>query len=240
MSLSGRMQFLLTVLSAVLLCGCQTATSFNGQGVKDFQQGNYQNAAEDFQQAIAANPEDPDGYYNLAATLHDWGRRTGDDKMLEQSENLYHRCLDLDSEHVDCYRALSVLLVDTDRKESAMTLLERWGQRSPDSSEPFVELARLQQELGNDDAAVQYLARALDVDSTNPRAWAALGQLREGEGRWAQALTNYQHAYALNRGQPGMSDRIAALQQRIATAPASVSGDNAPRMTQKSSNWQSR
>lgn len=240
MSLPGRMRLVLIVLSAVLLCGCQTSTTFNGRGVKDFQQGNYQNAAEEFQQAIAANPEDPDGYYNLAATLHDWGRRTGDDKLLEQSENLYHRCLDLDGEHVDCYRALAVLLVDTDRKDNAMTLLERWGQRSPNSSEPFVELARLQQELGNDESAVQYLARALDVDSTNPRAWAALGQLREGEGRLAQALTNYQHAYALNRGHPGVPERIASLQQRIAMAPASAEGGNGPRLTQKSSNWQSR
>ncbi len=236
-----RLRIALLVLAATFVCGCQTANSLNGRGVQEFQQGQYQSAVEQFQQAIAANPDRPDGYYNLAATLHDWGRRTGDDKLLEQSESLYHRCLDLSADHVDCHRALAVLLADTNRKESAFKLLERWAQRSPRLAEPYVELARLQEEYGNSDSAVQYLAQALDVDSTNSRAWAALGRLREDEGRLAQALTNYQHAYNLNRYHPGVTQRIASLQQRIAMAPPSPGRlANNPRVTRGTTNWQTR
>ena len=223
------------LLVVVLSAGCQTATSYNGVGVREFQRGQYQAAVEHFQQAITADPNNSDGYYNLAATLHDWGRRSGDGRMLEQAESLYHRCLDLHGDHVDCYRALAVLLTDTERKHSAFTLLERWGQRSPQLSEPFVELARLHEEYGNGESAVQYLTRALDVDSRNPRAWAALGRLREEEGQLAQALTNYQHAFALNRNQPGVTGRIAAVQQRI----ASTGANNGTRITRSSTDWRS-
>lgn len=218
--------FLLTVAMLTSLGGCQTAATYNSQGVRQFQQGDYQSALNTFQNAITANPNDADAYYNLAATLHDWGFRGSDVNMLDQAESLYHRCLDLNGNHVECYRALAVLLVDTDRRDSAFTLLERWAQRSPALSAPMVELARLNEEYGRDDAARQYLAQALDVDSTSSRAWAAMGRLREREGRLAQALTDYRHAYNLNRGHPGVPQRIAALQQRMAQAP-SINGPTA-------------
>jgi len=212
------------------------SSAHNVDGVRKFKQGQYQQALNSFQRAVSANPDNADAYYNLAATLHDWGRRSKSKELLEESESLYHRCLDLSSDHVDCYRALSILLVDTNRKESAFTLLERWAVRSPNLSDPPVELARLHEEFGDDEAARQYLAQALDVDPTNSRAWAAFGRQREREGRLAQALTNYQHAYNLNRYHPGVGERIAALQQRVAranTAPLSTEA----RLTRNPSQW---
>lgn len=220
-------------------CGCRSSL-YNADGVKQFQAGQYQNALNNFQQAVAANPNNSDAYYNLAATLHDWGRQSRNEDLLEQSESLYHRCLDISPDHIDCYRALSVLLVDTNRKESAFTLLERWAERSPTLPEPQIELARLYEEFGDNQTARQYLTRALDVNSSSSRAWAALGRLREDEGRLAQALTNYQQAYNLNRYHPGIPQRIAALQQRIATRPGTTpslgaSGANGTRITRSTS-----
>lgn len=228
------------LIPIALLCGCQSAASYNGRGVREFQRGDYQSALESFRNAVATNPNDADAYYNLAATLHDWGRRSNQDKMLEQSESLYHRCLDLDENHVDCHRALAVLLVDTRRKNSAFTLLEKWAQRSPELSAPRVELARLHEEFGDEGTALEYLAQALEVDSRNSRAWAAMGRLREREGRYAQALTDYQHAYNLNRYHPGVPQRIAALQNRLAQLPTrGISSRNADqtRITRNSSTW---
>lgn len=232
-----RGQFFALLFLAVAFFGCRTSSTYNADGVQKFQEGQYQSALDKFQQAIGANPNDADAHYNLAATLHDWGRRSRDSSLLEQSESLYHRCLDLNEDHVDCYRALAVLLVDTDRKDSAFTLLERWAQRRPNLSQPRVELARLHEEYGDDAAARQYLAQALDVDSTNSRAWAAMGRLREREGRYAQALTDYQHAYNLNRYHPGVPQRIAALQQRMARVPAQSTNGDAARLTRNSSKW---
>lgn len=211
-----RIRIALLILVLASLSGCQMSSAYNVDGVKQFQQGQYQSALDKFQQAIASNPGNADAYYNLAATLHKWGRQTQKPDLLQQSESLYNRCLDLSPDHVDCYRALSVLLVDTNRKDSAFTLLERWAERSPTLGDPRIELARLHEEFGDAPSAKQYLTQALAVQSTNARAWAALGRLREREGDDYQALTNYQHAYNLNRYHPGVTQRIAALQQRVA------------------------
>jgi tetratricopeptide (TPR) repeat protein len=237
-----RVHLVLLFVAVGVLCGCRTSSSYNADGVRQYQQGQYQSSLDSFQQAIATNPDNADAYYNLAATLHDWGRRSNDSNFLEQSESLYHRCLDLRPDHVDCHRALAVLLVDTRRKESAFTLLERWAARNPTLAAPRIELARLYEEHSDDDAARQYLTQALDVDSTSSRAWAALGRLREREGRLAQALTNYQHSYNLNRYHPGVTQRIAALQQRVARAPSPplTPRGSQPRLSRNSSNWMPR
>jgi tetratricopeptide (TPR) repeat protein len=221
-------------------CGCQLSSNAqNVDGVRQFQQGQYQAALDRFQRVIAADPNNSDAHYNLAATLHDWGRRTENQDLLGQAEGMYHRCLDLSPDHVDCYRALSVLLVDTRRKDKAFTLLERWAERSPQLSDPKIELARLHEEFGDEAVAKQYLARALDVDPNSARAWAAMGNLREREGRLAQALTNYQNANRLNRNQPGVAQKIAGLQQRVASTRMTP-GASQPRLTQGSTPWVSR
>ena len=62
------------IAAALLVCiaaagGCSNIASqaANVEGVRLYQQGNYQQASDRFQQAIAQDPKSPEGYYNLAA-----------------------------------------------------------------------------------------------------------------------------------------------------------------------------
>jgi tetratricopeptide (TPR) repeat protein len=213
------------MMLAGTLCGCHaSSTGHNIDGVRLYQQGQPQSALPKFQQAIAANPQDADAYYNLAATYHELGKRQGERATLEQAEGIYHQCLDLDPNHVECHRALAVLLVETGRPDSAFTFLERWIQASPQLAEARIELARLYEEFGDRTLAERYLTEALNLDANNPRAWTALARLREQRGDLDQALANYQQAYAINRFQPGIALRIAQLQQQLGGGPAGGSG----------------
>ena len=211
------------------LVGCHApGTGQNIEGVRFFQQGQPQAAMSSFQQALVENPNNPEAYYNLASAYHHLGKQNSDPAMLKQAENLYNRCLDLDPNDVACHRSLAVLLVDTDRAQSAFTLLERWANRSPQLADPRIELARLHEEFGEGDAAQRYLAEAIDIDPTNSRAWAAMARLREQSGQYAQALSNYQQSQYLNATQPGVAQRIAMLQQRVRTAGVPASAGTAP------------
>ena len=227
--------------SALLLAaGCHApGTGQNIDGVRYFQQGQPQAAIYQFQQALAANPASPDAYYNLAATYHHLGKQNADTAMLSQAENLYHQCLDVHPDHVACHRALAVLLVDTNRPQSAFTLLERWSTRSPQVADSRIELARLHEEFGDAGLAKRYLGEAIDVQPGNPRAWAALARLRETQGEYAQALSNYQQAYALNNYQPGLPERIASLQQRVAVGGGSY-GSGGTRLVEDPRGWTRR
>jgi len=194
--------------------GCSNIQSqaANVEGVKLYQQGNYQQASDRFQQAIAQNPRSPEGYYNLAASLHKTGTLYNRPADLKQAENLYNQCLERDPNHAECYRGLAVLLTETNRQQEAFNLLNHWSGNSPKSPEPKIEIARLLEESNQPEQAKAQLVDALTIDPHNARALTALGRLRDQSGDHTQALANYQRSLNENRFQPEVAARIAQLQ----------------------------
>ena len=176
--------------------------SKNADGVRMFEQAYYQGAQQRFQQAIQTDPNNPDGYYNLARTYHQLGKLHNQKSDFQQAESYYHQCLDHDPNNQDCHRGLAVLLVEQGRSADAFKLVEGWAARNPSLAAPKIELARLYEETGNRDAAKQQLIEAVAVDPTNSRALAALGKLREDAGETAQALANYQRSLSVDPNQP--------------------------------------
>ena len=221
--------FTLIVL-LVALSGCGMATTGqNMQGVRLYQQGQLYTAMEKFHAAMASNPNDANSYYNLASTLHRIGKTNNDPATLQQAEQLYNEGLNRDPNHTDCYRALAVLLVDTDRSDRAFVLLKNWALRAPQNADARIELARLYHEFGDTKTAEVQLQQALQLDQTNGRAWTAMAWLRESNGDYQQALANYQRAYTLNGGDPSLASRIAALNQATTNGGGTPGTSNATR-----------
>jgi tetratricopeptide (TPR) repeat protein len=205
----------------VACTGCEgvIAQSRNADGVQLFQQAQYQEALRQFQEATYADPGNADAYYNLAATYHRIGRlehRQGD---LNQAETYYNLCLDRDANHTDCYRGLAVLLAEEGRKNEAFRLIGGWVERSPNVADARIELARLNEEFGNRQAAKDELIEALAIQPSNPRALTALGKIREDSGETGQALANYQRSLWYDSQQPQVASRVSVLQSGFVTSP---------------------
>jgi tetratricopeptide (TPR) repeat protein len=209
---------MLFALGGMTHLGCSNVTSqaLNSEGVRLYQNGNYIQAAEQFQRAIASNPKQADGYYNLASALHKNGKLHNRQEDLAQAEQLYNQCLDYNPDHTECYRGLAVLLTETKRNDAAFRLLEGWAGRNPKQADPQIELARVLEETNNMPQASARLVQALAVDPRNSRALTALGRLREQSGDPQQALANYQRSLAINRFQPEVAMRVASLQAATA------------------------
>ena len=207
-------------LSAALvvaaLSGCQWASSGqNTLGARLYEQGQYTAALQHFQKAIERDPTGADGYYNLAATNHRLGVHRGDTSQLTQAESLYNQCLDHDPNHVECHRALAVLLNDTGRPDRAFALMKNWAAEQPNYAEPRIELARLYEEVRQPETALKYLEDAVQKDSNNARAWIALARLREQSGDVNQAIANYQRGISLGGGGAAAADRVAVLVRQV-------------------------
>ncbi|MDM4016263.1 tetratricopeptide repeat protein [Roseiconus lacunae] len=210
--IAGVTVFLLLLTSA----GCRfSASGKNALGAQLHQQGQYTAALQQFQQVVADDPTNPDGYYNLAATTHRLAKQRSDEALFNNAEALYNQCLDHDANHVECHRGLAVLLMDTGRPDRAFALVKNWASSNPTAAEPRIELARLYEEVGQPETALKYLEDAVQQDANNSRAWLALARLRESSGDLPQALQNYQRALALNNTQPMIAERVAALSREI-------------------------
>lgn len=208
------------LLLLIAAAGCQQFASqgLNVEGTRLHQQGNYDAARGRFEQAIANDPNNADGYYNLAATYHRMAKLNGREADYQQAENLYNQCLDRDPNHIDCYRGLAVLLTETGRSDKALKLMEYWATKSPTLADPKIEMARLLEEFGDRETAKTRLVEALASEPNNARALTALGKLREESGETAQALQDYQRSLTINRFQPDVATRVAALQSALGGA----------------------
>ena len=218
-------RILLLMMAVCSCCGCQMSTQgLNLAGIRSYERGNYQKAIEHFQDVLAKDPANADGYYNLASTYYQVGKSQNAPAFMEQAESLFNQCLDLRPDHVACHRGLAALLVDTNRPDSAFTLLKRWSGRSQHLAEPRIELARLYEEFGDNENATRNLTDALNLDPGNSRAWAAIARLRERDGKLAQALSDYQQAYNLNQKNAAVANRIASLRQSLAVGGGQTNG----------------
>jgi len=205
-------------------CGGVAAQTRNAEGVRLFDQSRYQEAIGKFEQAINSDPDNADGYYNMAAVYHRLGTLTQDPSHSAQAEHYYRQCLDRDANHCRCYRGMAVLLVEQERSEEAFRLLEGWADRNPTSAEPKIELARLFEEFGDRQAAKEHLVGAIAADPQNARALAALGRLREQLGEHALALQDYQQSLWQDRFQPEVAARVAALQSVVSPVATATTG----------------
>jgi len=217
---------MLMCLAAYGGCNGFASQASNVEGVRLYQQGNFQQASDRFMHAIAQDPKSPEGYYNLAASLHKTGTLYNRPADLQQAETVYNQCLERDPNHAECHRALAVLLSETGRQEEAFRLLNNWATASPQIADPKVELARLLEEVGQPDQAKAQLVNALTVEPHNARALTALGRLRDQSGDHAQALANYQRSLALNGQQPEVAARIAQLQTAVAAPMTAIPSSN--------------
>ncbi len=215
---------LLTLLGLVPMSGCHVASSgLNAEGTRHYLSGNHTAAVSRFHEAIQTDPGNPDSYYNLGATYHQLAKTQGQDEYWSQAENYYHQCLDRadarGQEHVDCYRALAVLLVDRGQDEDAFTLLRRWTEKRPLSADARVELARLHHEFGDEVSEEEHLLAAINLNTTHARARSALGHLREKEGDYSQALANYNVSLSSDRIQPQVAARATTLRAAAVSDP---------------------
>ena len=196
--------------------GCHWASAgLNAEGTRFHDRGQYHAAIARFNEAIQADPVNPDGYYNLGATYYAQAKLYQNEAYWRQAEDNFQQCLDVDKNHVECHRGLVVLLVERQRQDEAFKLLENWAHRNPDLADPKIELARLYEESGKKETAKEYLLAAIEADTQNPRAWNALGKLHEESGNYQQALSNYAVSLRDNPMQPRIAARVVALESAV-------------------------
>lgn len=148
--------------------------------------------------ALEAFPDDPDLLYARAMYLVKRDR-------LQQAEADLRRILAEDPKHADALNALGYTLADrSDRYQEARELIEKAHQLKPDEPAILDSMGWVNYRLGNYEAALGYLRRALDTMKDGEIA-AHLGEVLWAMGRhdeawqvWNAALKEHpDHAYLL-------------------------------------------
>lgn len=222
----------LIIISGLLLgmiligSGCRSwynqSDAINSEGVIYYQEGNYDRALAEFQQAIQANPNNAEAYYNLASTYQRQATVQQQPALNAQAENYYRACLDRNPTSettVCCYRGMATIMNQQNRQQEALALLRSWESRNPNAIDPKLEIAYLLEAQGKNEEALGELQAASKIAPNDYRPYYKAGAIKERLGENQAALDQLQMAGRLRPADMEIASRITALRTKAGSSP---------------------
>ena len=154
-------------------------------GVAMFQHGYLDQAAESFQQVIAAKPHDAEGYYNLGTLSLRRNNFPEARRYLEQT-------LKLRPDYPEAWNNLGMMAAQEGNTSEAIQNFQQSLQLRPGYSVALLNLGNVYRRKGDYSKAEESLSRALNLQPDDPEANYSMGMLYAQEGE-AQRASEYLH-----------------------------------------------
>ena len=149
----------------------------------------YVEAAEEFQKAIAAEPESVPAYVNLGTTL----TQLGDPKGAAEQ---FDKALRLEPSNLTAHFNLAILFANDKHHEQAVAQLHAVLMTNPNDLDARMFLARELEQTGLVDEAISEYSRVAAADSNNEVAVIKRAELLQTKGEYKLALEGLEKAYA--------------------------------------------
>ena len=170
-------------------------------GVALFQHGYLDQAAESFQQVIAAQPQNAEAYYNLGTLYLRKNNLAEARRYLEQTVKLR-------PEYPEAWNNLGMIAGQQNQYDEAIRNFNQSLEQRPDYVIAMVNLGNIHRRQGNVAQSTRLLNRAVELEPENPEANYSLGMLYARQNDVAQAAALLQKAVVLR---PDYADAINNL-----------------------------
>ncbi len=173
----------------------------------------YDEAIEEYQLSITADPNFADSVRNLANIFYFQER-------YEETIPLLQRFITLQKEttagKIAAYNTLGQLLRDAQRFDEAIEIDELAIQHDPENSSQVYVMANTYFNAGRTDYAVRIYKKALTVFPNDAFIHRSLGRMLEDVGQLQEALLEYRAAAELNPDSQFYRDLVMGLETRLA------------------------
>jgi tetratricopeptide (TPR) repeat protein len=177
---------------------CEKAVSLDGKlaaarvclGTLDAGTGSYEQAAEELQQAVQAEPTNDDAYRGLGQAYERLGKTA-------EAEKTYQRAIQLRPDYWAGYSWLGTFYFDQARYTEAERMFEKVVTLAPDSFQGYYNLGAIELSEGRYAEAVQELKRSITIRSSSP-AYSNLGTSYFYLKQYGNAAAAYAEAVKLN------------------------------------------
>jgi tetratricopeptide (TPR) repeat protein len=198
----GRMQKAMP-LGGVLYQGGFQRNDFT-YGVALYQHGYLEQAAESFQQVIAAKPDDPEGYYNLG-TLN---LRKNDFK---QARQYLQQTLKLRPDYPEAWNNLGMMAAQEGHPDEAIQSFQQSLLLRPTYAIALLNLGNVYRRQGAFEKALDCLNRALAIEPDNPEVNYSLGMFYAQQSQMQSASDYLQKAVELRPDYPEALNNLGVL-----------------------------
>jgi Flp pilus assembly protein TadD/peroxiredoxin len=173
-------------------------------GVALFQRGYLDQAAESFQQVVAAKPDDPEGYYNLG-TLD---LRRNDFK---QARQYLQQTLKLRPNYPEAWNNLGMMAAQEGHADEAIQNFQQALKLRPTYAIALLNLGNIYRRRGAFEKAQDCLNRALEIEPDNPEVNYSLGMFYAQQNQIPSASSYLQRAIELRTDYPEALNNLGVL-----------------------------
>jgi tetratricopeptide (TPR) repeat protein len=173
-------------------------------GVAMFQHGYLEQAAESFQQVVAAKPDSAEGYYNLG-TL---SLRRND---FSQARQYLERTVKLRPSYPDAWNNLGMISAHEGHPEEAIRNFQESLRLRPGYAIALLNLGNVYRRQGAFDKAQESLSRALELQPDDPEVNYSLGMLYAQQNQMQRASDYLKKAIDLRPGYPEALNNLGVL-----------------------------
>jgi serine/threonine-protein kinase len=153
-------------------------------------QSKYQEAAKEFQRAIALDNTSDAAYRGLATSYEALGKPA-------DAENAYRRAVEMRKDYWGGYSALGAFYYKTARYADAAAQFRRVIELAPENVRGYSNLSAAYVQLGKPEQAEELLRKSLAIQPSY-RAYANLATIYFFQSRYSEAAEMYQNALQLN------------------------------------------
>jgi tetratricopeptide (TPR) repeat protein/peroxiredoxin len=176
-------------------------------GVALFQHGYLEQAAESFQQVVAAKPDDPDAYYNLGTLALRRNDFAGARQYLEQT-------LKLRPNYPEAWNNLGMMAAQQGRPEEAIQNFQQSLELRPKYAIALLNLGNVYRRQRDFPKAEESLHHALELEPDDPEINYSLGMLYAQQDQMAKAAEYLQRAVALRPAYPEALNNLGVIYVR--------------------------
>jgi formylglycine-generating enzyme required for sulfatase activity/Tfp pilus assembly protein PilF len=162
-------------------------------GIGLLEQGEYERAFAQFDQALALGPETADLYYLRSQACENWYRDAGGCPLEEAIADVT-RAIDLDPSNPGYWFARGTYFLDLANPLEALGNMERAIELDPDYAVAWAERGSALALLGELDPAVESFKKALELDPHECVAYRGLPEVYRDQGEYQTALATCDQA----------------------------------------------
>src|SRR5208337_2170408 len=190
-------------LGGVLYHGAFQRNDFT-YGVAMFQHGYLEQAAESFQEVVAAKPDDPEAYYNLG-TLN---LRRND---FQQARRYLEQTVKLRPNYPEAWNNLGMIAAQEGRPDDAVRDFQQSLSLRPGFAIALLNLGNIYRRQGSFEKAQENLSHALELQPDDPEVNYSLGMLYAQQDQAKQASEFLQKAIELRPVYPEALNNLGVL-----------------------------
>lgn len=163
----------------------------NQTGIEYMKEGNWEEAAKTFAEAIEDQPEDPVAYINFGNVL----TAAGDN---ERAMTFYDKAISLDENATAAYYSKGSVYYDNENFEDAKNMFELAMKKGLDNGDNFFMLGMTLVQMGSSKLALPYLQRSTELLGNDAEAHFQYGLGLAKEGFIDEAITALELAISLD------------------------------------------